>query len=81
MFYDLGKLRKINSFNLAVTSNKHYYCFLHLVMSYIFETGTFKIQQWDTGRHTFLESAPGLGMFVTITTYNGEVKHCFILCY
>uniref|UniRef100_A0A2K6S984 GOLD domain-containing protein n=1 Tax=Saimiri boliviensis boliviensis TaxID=39432 RepID=A0A2K6S984_SAIBB len=36
-------------------------------------TGTFKIQQWDTGRHMFLESAPGLGMFVTITTYNDEV--------
>lgn len=48
-------------------------------MSYIFETGTFKIQQWDLGRHDFLESAPGLGMFVTVTTYNDEVKHTFCL--
>ncbi|XP_060511569.1 transmembrane emp24 domain-containing protein 11 isoform X1 [Panthera onca] len=36
-------------------------------------TGTFRIQQWDTRRHDFLESAPGLGMFVTVTTYNDEV--------
>ncbi|KAM6220832.1 transmembrane emp24 domain-containing protein 11-like [Rhynchocyon petersi] len=36
-------------------------------------TGTFKIQQWDIGRHDFLESAPGLGMFVTVTTYDNEV--------
>ncbi|XP_076980632.1 transmembrane emp24 domain-containing protein 11 isoform X2 [Tamandua tetradactyla] len=36
-------------------------------------TGTFKVQQWDIGRHDFLESAPGLGMFVTVTTYNDEV--------
>ncbi|XP_047703304.1 transmembrane emp24 domain-containing protein 11-like [Prionailurus viverrinus] len=34
---------------------------------------TFRIQQWDTRRHDFLESAPGLGMFVTVTTYNDEV--------
>nr|XP_015102290.1 transmembrane emp24 domain-containing protein 11 [Vicugna pacos] len=36
-------------------------------------TGTFKTQQWDTDRHDFLQSAPGLGMFVTVTTYNDEV--------
>ncbi|XP_062964918.1 transmembrane emp24 domain-containing protein 11-like [Cynocephalus volans] len=36
-------------------------------------TGTFKIQQWDIGRHDFLESAPGLGMFVKVTTYSDEV--------
>ncbi|KAK2505868.1 hypothetical protein MC885_016972, partial [Smutsia gigantea] len=42
-------------------------------LSCIFETGTFKIQQWDTGRQDFLVSAPGLGMFVTVTTYNDEV--------
>jgi hypothetical protein len=40
-----------------------------------FVTGTFKVQQWDIVRHDFLESAPGLGMFVTVTTYNDEVKY------
>uniref|UniRef100_G1U2V7 GOLD domain-containing protein n=1 Tax=Oryctolagus cuniculus TaxID=9986 RepID=G1U2V7_RABIT len=35
--------------------------------------GTFKIQLWDLHRHDFLESAPGLGLFVTVTTYNEEV--------
>ncbi|KAI4542641.1 hypothetical protein MG293_006767 [Ovis ammon polii] len=39
------------------------------------EAGSFKIQQWDLGRHDFLESAPGLGMFVTVTTYNDERVH------
>ncbi|XP_027455493.1 transmembrane emp24 domain-containing protein 11 [Zalophus californianus] len=42
-------------------------------MSYVFETGTFKIQQWDMRKQDFLESAPGLGMFVTVRTYNDEV--------
>lgn len=50
-------------------------------MSYVFETGSFKIQQWDIRRQDFLESAPGLGMFVTVTTYNDEVKHSFMCCY
>ncbi|XP_036152990.1 transmembrane emp24 domain-containing protein 11 isoform X3 [Myotis myotis] len=36
-------------------------------------SGTFKIQQWDMGRQDFLESAPGLGLFVTVTTYSEEV--------
>ncbi|XP_007537801.2 transmembrane emp24 domain-containing protein 11-like [Erinaceus europaeus] len=36
-------------------------------------TGVFKVQQWDTRRHDFLDLAPGLGMFVTVTTYNDEV--------
>uniref|UniRef100_F7HTK4 GOLD domain-containing protein n=1 Tax=Callithrix jacchus TaxID=9483 RepID=F7HTK4_CALJA len=48
-------------------------CVIEDIPSDTLVTGTFKIQQWDTGRHTFLESAPGLGMFVTITTYNDEV--------
>lgn len=47
-------------------------------MSCIFETGIFKLQQWDVGRHDFLESAPGLGLFVTVTTYNDEVNHSFM---
>uniref|UniRef100_A0A2K5QG19 GOLD domain-containing protein n=1 Tax=Cebus imitator TaxID=2715852 RepID=A0A2K5QG19_CEBIM len=48
-------------------------CLIEDIPSDTLVTGTFKIQQWDTGRHMFLESAPGLGMFVTITTYNDEV--------
>ncbi|XP_073748753.1 transmembrane emp24 domain-containing protein 11 [Callorhinus ursinus] len=36
-------------------------------------SGTFKIQQWDIRKQDFLESAPGLGMFVTVRTYNDEV--------
>uniref|UniRef100_A0A2I3HG38 GOLD domain-containing protein n=1 Tax=Nomascus leucogenys TaxID=61853 RepID=A0A2I3HG38_NOMLE len=48
-------------------------CLIEDIPSDTLVTGTFKIQQWDIGRHTFLESAPGLGMFVTITTYNDEV--------
>lgn len=35
--------------------------------------GTFKLQLWDLHRQAFLESAPGLGLFVTVTTYNEEV--------
>ncbi|EAW82608.1 hCG2042161 [Homo sapiens] len=50
-------------------------CLIEDIPSDTLVTGTFKIQQWDIGRHTFLESAPGLGMFVTITTYNDERIH------
>lgn len=45
------------------------------------DTGTFKTQQWDFRRQDFLESAPGLGMFVTVTTYNDEVKAPPRFCY
>uniref|UniRef100_A0A2K6F6Q7 GOLD domain-containing protein n=1 Tax=Propithecus coquereli TaxID=379532 RepID=A0A2K6F6Q7_PROCO len=48
-------------------------CIIEDIPSDTWITGTFKIQQWDIGRHDFLESAPGLGMFVTVTTYNDEV--------
>ncbi|XP_036777375.2 transmembrane emp24 domain-containing protein 11 [Manis pentadactyla] len=48
-------------------------CILKDVPSDTLVTGTFKIQQWNIGRQDFLESAPGLGMFVTVTTYNDEV--------
>ncbi|KAM8968293.1 transmembrane emp24 domain-containing protein 11-like [Sarcophilus harrisii] len=36
-------------------------------------TGNYKVEQWDINRQDFLDSAPGLGMFVTVTTYNDEV--------
>ncbi|KAM9086436.1 transmembrane emp24 domain-containing protein 11 isoform 2-T2 [Megaptera novaeangliae] len=48
-------------------------CIIEDIPSDTLITGTFKIQRWDLGRHDFLESAPGLGMFVTVTTYNDEV--------
>ncbi|XP_076980631.1 transmembrane emp24 domain-containing protein 11 isoform X1 [Tamandua tetradactyla] len=48
-------------------------CIMEDIPSDTLITGTFKVQQWDIGRHDFLESAPGLGMFVTVTTYNDEV--------
>ncbi|XP_005408746.1 PREDICTED: transmembrane emp24 domain-containing protein 11 [Chinchilla lanigera] len=48
-------------------------CIIQDIPSETWVTGTFKIQQWDIDRHDFLEAAPGLGMFVTITSYNEEV--------
>ncbi|GAB1289972.1 Vomeronasal 2, receptor 15 [Apodemus speciosus] len=48
-------------------------CIIEDIPSDTLITGTFKIQRWDIGRQDFLESAPGLGMFVTVTTYNDEV--------
>ncbi|KAM4854309.1 transmembrane emp24 domain-containing protein 11 [Thomomys bottae] len=48
-------------------------CIIEDIPSDTWITGTFKVQQWDTGRQDFFDSAPGLGMFVTITTYNDEV--------
>ncbi|XP_022362042.1 transmembrane emp24 domain-containing protein 11 [Enhydra lutris kenyoni] len=48
-------------------------CIIEDIPSDTLVTGTFKIQQWDIHRQDFLESAPGLGMFVTVTTYNDEV--------
>ncbi|XP_074176138.1 transmembrane emp24 domain-containing protein 11-like [Rhinolophus sinicus] len=48
-------------------------CIIEDIPSDTLITGIFKLQQWDVGRHDFLESAPGLGLFVTVTTYNDEV--------
>lgn len=39
----------------------------------LFCAGNFKMQMWDMRRHDFLESAPGLGMYVTIKTLDEEV--------
>ncbi|KAF4791339.1 hypothetical protein TURU_132496 [Turdus rufiventris] len=38
-------------------------------------SGNYKVQRWDIHKHDFLESAPGLGMFVTVTTPTGERLH------
>ncbi|NWS14288.1 TMD11 protein, partial [Pachyramphus minor] len=35
--------------------------------------GNYKVQRWDIHKHDFLESAPGLGMYVTVSTPSGEV--------
>ncbi|XP_008840029.1 transmembrane emp24 domain-containing protein 11 [Nannospalax galili] len=55
------------------TAEREEKCIIEDVPSDTSVSGTFKVQQWDMDRHDFLESAPGLGMFVTITTYNDEV--------
>uniref|UniRef100_A0A8D2KPZ2 GOLD domain-containing protein n=1 Tax=Urocitellus parryii TaxID=9999 RepID=A0A8D2KPZ2_UROPR len=48
-------------------------CLIEDVPGDTWVSGTFKIQQWDTGKLDFREPGPGLGMFVTVTTYNDEV--------
>ncbi|XP_037386200.1 transmembrane emp24 domain-containing protein 11-like [Talpa occidentalis] len=48
-------------------------CIIEDIPSDTLITGTFRIQQWDVSRHDFLESAPGLGVFVTVKTYDDEV--------
>ncbi|NWU79575.1 TMD11 protein, partial [Onychorhynchus coronatus] len=35
--------------------------------------GNYKVQRWDIHKHDFLESAPGLGMYVTVSIPSGEV--------
>ncbi|OXB56861.1 hypothetical protein ASZ78_006986 [Callipepla squamata] len=39
-----------------------------------FYSGNYKIQKWDMHEREFLDSAPGLGMFVTVTTPTAEVN-------
>lgn len=49
-----------------------------------FHSGNYKVQCWDIHTHGFLESAPGLGMFVTVTSPTGEVKmlyECFSMIF
>ncbi|XP_001376145.3 transmembrane emp24 domain-containing protein 11-like [Monodelphis domestica] len=48
-------------------------CIIEDIPSDTLITGTYKVEQWDIKRQDFLGSAPGLGMFVTVTTYNDEV--------
>lgn len=45
-----------------------------------FYSGNYKVQKWDMHKHDFLDSAPGLGMFVTVLTPTSEVNilnECF----
>lgn len=48
-------------------------CFIYQIYP-CFYSGNYKVQRWDIHKHEFLESAPGLGMFVTVTSPSGEVK-------
>ncbi|XP_043829033.1 transmembrane emp24 domain-containing protein 11-like [Dromiciops gliroides] len=68
------------SFCLSISSAFYFHagereekCIIEDIPSDTWITGNYKVQQWDVQRQDFLDSAPGLGMFVTVTTYNDEV--------
>ncbi|NWZ25099.1 TMD11 protein, partial [Asarcornis scutulata] len=48
-------------------------CIIEDVPSDTLVTGNYKVQRWDIHKQGFLESAPGLGMFVTVRTPSAEV--------
>ncbi|NWR85739.1 TMD11 protein, partial [Furnarius figulus] len=48
-------------------------CIIEDLPSDTLVVGNYKVQRWDIHKHDFLESAPGLGMFVTVSTPSGEV--------
>ncbi|NWI17815.1 TMD11 protein, partial [Crypturellus soui] len=48
-------------------------CIIEDVPSDTLVIGNYKVQQWDIHKQEFLESAPGLGMFVTVTAPSDEV--------
>uniref|UniRef100_A0A8C3BN58 GOLD domain-containing protein n=1 Tax=Cairina moschata TaxID=8855 RepID=A0A8C3BN58_CAIMO len=48
-------------------------CIIEDVPSDTLVTGNYKVQKWDIHKQVFLESAPGLGMFVTVRTPSAEV--------
>ncbi|XP_009958168.1 PREDICTED: transmembrane emp24 domain-containing protein 11-like, partial [Leptosomus discolor] len=48
-------------------------CIIEDVPSDTLVIGSYKVQRWDIHKQDFLESAPGLGMFVTVTTPSAEV--------
>ncbi|XP_068797138.1 transmembrane emp24 domain-containing protein 11 isoform X2 [Struthio camelus] len=50
-------------------------CLIEDVPSDTLVIGNYKVQQWDIRKQDFLESAPGLGMFVTVTTPSAERIH------
>ncbi|NWT50210.1 TMD11 protein, partial [Erythrocercus mccallii] len=43
-------------------------CIIEDIPSDTLVVGNYKVQCWDIHKHDFLESAPGLGMFVTVTS-------------
>ncbi|XP_049645703.1 transmembrane emp24 domain-containing protein 11-like [Suncus etruscus] len=72
MFLLLGWFPLTSAFYFHVAEREEK-CIIEDIPSDTLITGTFKTQQWDVGRQDFLESAPGLGMFVTVSTYDEEV--------
>ncbi|NXD13963.1 TMD11 protein, partial [Nothocercus nigrocapillus] len=48
-------------------------CIIEDIPSDTLVIGNYKVQQWDIRDQDFLESAPGLGMFVTVTAPSDEV--------
>ncbi|NXN77902.1 TMD11 protein, partial [Bombycilla garrulus] len=48
-------------------------CIIEDIPSDILVVGNYKVQLWDIHTHGFLESAPGLGMFVTVRSPTAEV--------
>ncbi|NXG04326.1 TMD11 protein, partial [Sakesphorus luctuosus] len=48
-------------------------CIIEDLPSDTLVVGNYKVQRWDIHKHDFLESAPGLGMFVSVSTPSGEV--------
>ncbi|XP_065592243.1 transmembrane emp24 domain-containing protein 11-like [Cyrtonyx montezumae] len=64
------------SFSLALyfhSGEREEKCVIEDVPSDTLVTGNYKIQKWDMHEREFLDSAPGLGMFVTVTTPSAEV--------
>ncbi|XP_021391323.1 transmembrane emp24 domain-containing protein 11 [Lonchura striata] len=64
------------SFSLALyfhTGEREEKCIIEDIPSDTLVVGNYKVQRWDIHTHGFLESAPGLGMFVTVTSPPGEV--------
>ncbi|XP_072473163.1 transmembrane emp24 domain-containing protein 11-like [Notamacropus eugenii] len=68
------------SFCLSVSSAFYFHaaereekCIIEDIPSETWVTGTYKVEQWNINHQDFLDSAPGLGMFVTVTTYDDEI--------
>uniref|UniRef100_A0A663DJT6 GOLD domain-containing protein n=1 Tax=Aquila chrysaetos chrysaetos TaxID=223781 RepID=A0A663DJT6_AQUCH len=64
------------SFSLALyfhSGEREEKCIIEDVPSDTLVIGNYKVQRWDIHKQDFLESAPGLGMFVTVTTPAAEV--------
>ncbi|XP_068044540.1 transmembrane emp24 domain-containing protein 11-like isoform X2 [Anomalospiza imberbis] len=64
------------SFSLALyfhIGEREEKCIIEDIPSDTLLVGNYKVQRWDIHTHDFLESAPGLGMFVTVTSPTGEV--------
>ncbi|XP_015718403.1 transmembrane emp24 domain-containing protein 11-like [Coturnix japonica] len=64
------------SFSLALyfhSGEREEKCVIEDIPSDTLVTGNYKVQKWDIHIRDFLDSAPGLGMFVTVTSPTSEV--------